>query len=157
MRPTCTTSGSRLSRYKDDGRCQKSPSSRKTKVFFSEHVTTRRAGHFRYFWILSLIKNDFVAFFIKLITYFCTSSILKNHLFYWKCPALDLRGEPSWVSSEEFVNKTWLITALFFFKTQYKLAFFCFSQGDNMSEATECPDIFSLVERERPKIAIHNI
>ena len=26
-----------------------------------------RAGHFRYFWIFSLIKNDFFAFFIKLI------------------------------------------------------------------------------------------
>ena len=34
-----------------------------------------RAGHFRYFLIFSIMKNDFVAFFIKLITYFCTSSI----------------------------------------------------------------------------------
>ena len=34
-----------------------------------------RAGHFRYFLIFSIIKNDFIAFFIKLITYFCTSSI----------------------------------------------------------------------------------
>ena len=34
-----------------------------------------RAGHFRYFFIFSLIKNDFFALFIKLITYFCTSPI----------------------------------------------------------------------------------
>ena len=34
-----------------------------------------RAGHFRYFFIFSIIKNDFVALFIKLITYFCTSPI----------------------------------------------------------------------------------
>ena len=34
-----------------------------------------RAGHFRYFLAFSLIKNDFFAFFIKLITYFCTSPI----------------------------------------------------------------------------------
>ena len=33
-----------------------------------------RAGHFRYFFIFS-IKNYFFAFFIKLITYFCTSPI----------------------------------------------------------------------------------
>ena len=32
-----------------------------------------RAGHFRYFLIFSIIKNDFFAFFIKLINYFCTS------------------------------------------------------------------------------------
>ena len=32
-----------------------------------------RAGHFRYFLIFSIIKNDSFAFFIKLITYFCTS------------------------------------------------------------------------------------
>ena len=34
-----------------------------------------RAGHFRYFFICSIIKNDFFALFIKLITYFCTRSI----------------------------------------------------------------------------------
>ena len=34
-----------------------------------------RAGHFRYFLAFSLIKNDFFALFIKLITYFCTSPI----------------------------------------------------------------------------------
>ena len=34
-----------------------------------------RAGHLRYFFIFSLIKNDFFALFIKLITYFCTSPI----------------------------------------------------------------------------------
>ena len=34
-----------------------------------------RAGHLRYFLFLSLIKNDFFAFFIKLMTYFCTSPI----------------------------------------------------------------------------------
>ena len=33
------------------------------------------SGHFRYFLILSIIKNDFFAFFIKLITYFCSSPI----------------------------------------------------------------------------------
>ena len=32
-----------------------------------------RAGRFRYFLIFSIIKNDFFAFFIKLITCFCTS------------------------------------------------------------------------------------
>ena len=31
--------------------------------------------HFRYFWIFSIIKNDFIAFFIKLITYFCINPI----------------------------------------------------------------------------------
>ena len=34
-----------------------------------------RAGHFRYFDIFSIIKNEFFAFFIKLINYFCTSPI----------------------------------------------------------------------------------
>ena len=34
-----------------------------------------RAGHFRYFWIFSITKNDFFALFIKLITCFCTSPI----------------------------------------------------------------------------------
>ena len=34
-----------------------------------------RAGHFRYFLIFSIIKNDFFALFIKLITYFCISPI----------------------------------------------------------------------------------
>ena len=36
---------------------------------------THRAGHFRYFWIFSIIKNDCFAFFIKLINCFCTSLI----------------------------------------------------------------------------------
>ena len=42
-----------------------------------QHTTVPicRAGHFRYFLIFSIIKNDFVAFFIKFITYFCTSHI----------------------------------------------------------------------------------
>ena len=34
-----------------------------------------RAGHFRYFIIFSIIKNDFFASFLKLITNFCTSPI----------------------------------------------------------------------------------
>ena len=34
-----------------------------------------RAGHFRYFLIFSIIKNYFFAFFIKQITFFCTSPI----------------------------------------------------------------------------------
>ena len=34
-----------------------------------------RAGHFRYFSIFSIIKNDIFAFFIKLKTYFCTIHI----------------------------------------------------------------------------------
>ena len=34
-----------------------------------------RAGHFRYFSIFLIIKNDFSSFFIKLITFFCTSPI----------------------------------------------------------------------------------
>ena len=34
-----------------------------------------RAGHFRYFFIFSIIKKYFFAFFIRLITYFCTSPI----------------------------------------------------------------------------------
>ena len=36
---------------------------------------TARAGHFRYFLIFSIIKNYVFAFFVKLITYFCTSVI----------------------------------------------------------------------------------
>ena len=38
-------------------------------------VLSTRAGHFRYFFIFSIIKNYFFALFIKLITYFCTSPI----------------------------------------------------------------------------------
>ena len=38
-----------------------------------------RAWHFRYFLIFSVVKIDFIAFFIKLITYFCTSPIEKAH------------------------------------------------------------------------------
>ena len=38
-------------------------------------VFTCRAGHLRYFLIFSIIRKDFLAFFIKLITYFCTSPI----------------------------------------------------------------------------------
>ena len=34
-----------------------------------------RAGHFRYFFIISIIKIDFFALFIKLITVFCTRYI----------------------------------------------------------------------------------
>ena len=34
-----------------------------------------RAGHFWYFLVLFNKKNDFVSFFIKLITYFCASPI----------------------------------------------------------------------------------
>ena len=34
-----------------------------------------RAGHFRYFLVFSIIKNDFFSFFIKSITYFCASPI----------------------------------------------------------------------------------
>ena len=36
---------------------------------------TVRAGHLRYFIIFSIIKNDLFAFFITIITYFCTSPI----------------------------------------------------------------------------------
>ena len=32
-------------------------------------------GHLTYFLIFSILKEDFFAFFIKLITYFCTSPI----------------------------------------------------------------------------------
>ena len=42
-------------------------------------LLSTRAGHFRYFLILSILKNDFFAFFIKLITNICTSPILKAH------------------------------------------------------------------------------
>ena len=35
-------------------------------------VCVCRAGHFRYFFIFSIIKDDFFALFIMLITYFCT-------------------------------------------------------------------------------------
>ena len=38
-------------------------------------VAISRAGHFRYFLTFSIIKKDFIAFFIKLITYFCTIPI----------------------------------------------------------------------------------
>ena len=34
-----------------------------------------RAGHFRYVFNFFNNKNDFFAFFIKLITYFCTNPI----------------------------------------------------------------------------------
>ena len=34
-----------------------------------------RAGHFWYFLICSMIKNECFAFFIKLITYICTNPI----------------------------------------------------------------------------------
>ena len=44
----------------------------------------RRAGHFRYFRIFSITKNDFLHFFIKLITYFCTSPCKKIIFYYWK-------------------------------------------------------------------------
>ena len=37
--------------------------------------TFYRAGHLRNFFIFSIIKNDLFAFFIKSITYFCTSPI----------------------------------------------------------------------------------
>ena len=40
-----------------------------------EILQKSRAGHFRYFFIFSIIKNYFFALFIKLITYFCTSPI----------------------------------------------------------------------------------
>ena len=36
-----------------------------------------RAGHLRYFWISSIIENYFIAILIKLMTYFCTSPILR--------------------------------------------------------------------------------
>ena len=42
---------------------------------FSWLTPTRRAGHFRYFGSISIIKNDFIAFLIKSITFFCTSPI----------------------------------------------------------------------------------
>ena len=35
----------------------------------------RDVGHLRYFFTFSIMKNDFIAFFIKLITNFCTSPI----------------------------------------------------------------------------------
>ena len=44
-------------------------------LVFAQTVMVSRAGHLRYFFIFSIIKNDFFAFFIKLITYFCTSPI----------------------------------------------------------------------------------
>ena len=37
-----------------------------------------RAGHFRYFFIFSLIKNDFFALFIKEITYFSAPVLFKK-------------------------------------------------------------------------------
>ena len=36
-------------------------------------------GHFRYFLNCSIKKSDFFAFFIKLITYFCSIPFLKAH------------------------------------------------------------------------------
>ena len=42
-------------------------------IFDFISVILFRAGHFRYFFIFSIIKNFFLAFFIRLITYFCTS------------------------------------------------------------------------------------
>ena len=50
--------------------CAPSSDNRSSNNF---EVVIRRAGHFRYLKIFSIIKNDFLAFFIKLITYFCTS------------------------------------------------------------------------------------
>ena len=47
-----------------------------------------RAGHFRYFFIFLIIKNDFFAFVIKLITNFCTSPISENISKYRNSPAL---------------------------------------------------------------------
>ena len=48
------------------------------KVAIIARVVARvatRAGHFRYFLAFSIIKNEFFALFIKLITYFCISPI----------------------------------------------------------------------------------
>ena len=42
---------------------------------FSCNTLRTRAGHLSYFLIVSIIKNDLFAFFIKLITYFFTSPI----------------------------------------------------------------------------------
>ena len=39
-----------------------------------------RAGHFRYFFIFSIIKNDFFCIFYEDKNYFCTSPILKSPL-----------------------------------------------------------------------------
>ena len=47
----------------------------KYKIQNTESRGENRAGHFRYFLIFSILKNDFFAFFMKLITYFCTSPI----------------------------------------------------------------------------------
>ena len=57
-----------------------SSSSRKSKrrTIYSLKLglaSLRRAGHFRYLLTFSIIKNDFIAYFIKLVTYFCTSPI----------------------------------------------------------------------------------
>ena len=41
----------------------------------TQKIQLARAGHLRYFFIFTIIKNDFFALFIKLITYFCTSPI----------------------------------------------------------------------------------
>ena len=38
-----------------------------------------RAGHFRYFWTFSIVKNDFCCIFVTLITYFCTIPTWKDH------------------------------------------------------------------------------
>ena len=49
-------------------------------LFFPPSQTLRlRAGHFRYFLILSIIKNDFLPFLIKFITYL-QQSYLKSPL-----------------------------------------------------------------------------
>ena len=46
-------------------------------MFINNAYYLYRAGHFRYLWNFSITKNDFFEFFIKLITYFCTSPISK--------------------------------------------------------------------------------
>ena len=51
---------------------------KKIEFFLSglgKRLFSARAGHFRYFCNVFNNKNDFIAFFIKLITYFCTSPI----------------------------------------------------------------------------------
>ena len=67
-----------------------------TKINFNPSVKDR-AGHFRDFFIFSIIKNHFFALFIKLITYFytlldkkCKKSFLISEKIkkYRKCPAL---------------------------------------------------------------------
>ena len=46
-----------------------------TRWYSPLRVDVFRAGHFRYFFIFSIIKKDFFALFVKLITVFCTSPI----------------------------------------------------------------------------------